>query len=447
MSKRVFIIGGNGAGLSAASQIKRLKPKWEAIVLEKGPFISYASCGIPYYISGLVPEFQNLLHISPESAIKDRNIDLRLHHQVTAVNPEGKLLEVRVGDKTITEPFDTLLIATGAAPTTAGIKIKPSKRVFVLRGLKDAADLMDFIKREKPRSCAVIGGGYIAVEMLEAFQMRGLNTHLLHRREDLANTFEKELSDLIKKEMVKEGIILNLSTEVQALEEQKGKVNVITNKGELDFDFVLIAVGVSPNTSFIENSGILTGLKGSISVNKTLLTNYPYIYAAGDCAETTNIITGKPAYTPLALKANKEGYFAGINICGGNMEFPGIMETAITKFFNLGISRTGLSLKEAEKTFPKAIKYTFSSPSKAEYFPGMGPLHSIIIVNKEDGRILGAQLAGPVEAVKRIDVYASIIHNGMTLDEAFNLDLSYSPPYSPVFDPVLLAARIGKKYI
>ncbi len=447
MTERVIIIGGNGAGLSAASQIKRLKPQWEAVVLEKGPYISYASCGIPYYISGQVPNIEQLFNLSPETAVKERNIDLRLNHQVTAVKPKDKILEVTVEDKIITESFDTLVIATGAVPTTAGIKFNPSQRIFVLRGLETAAELMEFIEREKPKSCAVIGGGYIAVEMLEAFEMRGLTTHLLHRREDLAKTFEKEISDLIKNEMVKEGIVLNLNTEVQALEEQKDKINVITNKGELYFDFVLIAVGVNPNTNMIKNSGIATGIKGSIAVNKHLQTNYSYIYAAGDCAETTNIITGKPAYVPLALKANKEGYFAGINICGGNMEFPGIMETAITKFFNLGISRTGLSLGEALKNFPHAVKYTFSSPSKAAYYPGAGLLHSVIIVNKEDGRILGAQLAGPVEAVKRIDVFVSIIHNGMTLDEAFNLDLSYSPPYSAVFDPVLLAARVGKKYI
>lgn len=448
MERKVCIIGGNGAGLSAASQIKKLKPHWEAVVLEKGPFISYASCGIPYYVAGLVSDIQSLLHMSPESARKDRNIDVRLNHQVTAIKPEEKLLEISAGEKQITELFDILVIATGAVPTTAGISIDSAKRIFTLRDLEEAENLMSFIKKEKPQKCAVIGGGYIAVEMLEAFKMRGLETHLLHRREDLAKTFEKEISDKIKDEMEKQGIILNLNSEVQALEEQKGKVNVLTNKGELTYDFVLIAVGVSPNTKFIENTDINTGIKGSISVNKYLQTNYPYIYAVGDCAQTTHIITGKPAYVPLALKANKEGYTAGINICEENsLEFPGTMETAITKFFDLGVARTGLSLEEARKNFPDAVKYNFSSPAKVDYFPGAGLLDSIIIVNKKDGRILGAQLAGPVDAVKRIDVYASVIHRRMTLDEVFELDLSYSPPYSPVFDPVLLAARVGKKVI
>lgn len=448
MNKKVCIIGGNGAGMSAASQIKKLKPHWEAVVLEKSPYISYASCGIPYYIAGVVPELQNLLHLSPESARKDRGIEVRMNHQVTAIKPEEKRLEIQAGEKIVTESFDTLVIATGAVPTTAGISFNSGQRIFVLRDLEEAGKILEFINREKPRSCGVIGGGYIAVEMLEAFKMRGLETHLLHRREDLAKTFEKEISDKIKEEMMKQGIVLQLNQEVQALEEQKDKVNVITSEGELQYDFVLIAVGVRPNTQLVENTGIATGIKGSIAVNKYLQTNYPNIYAVGDCAETTNVITGKPAYVPLALKANKEGYIAGINICEDNsMEFPGVMETAITKFFNLGIARTGLSLDEAQKVFPEAVKYTLSSPSKAEYFSGSELLHSVLIMNKEDGRILGAQLAGPVDAVKRIDVYASVITRGMTLDEVFHLDLSYSPPYSPVFDPVLLAARVGKKYL
>lgn len=448
MSKKVVVIGGNAAGMSAASQVKRLKPDWEAIVFEKSEYISYASCGMPYYIEGLVAELHHLMELTPDSVVKDRNIDLRLNYEVIEVNPEDKSVKLKTPDGLISQDFDYLVIATGTLPQTKGIDIpQQTDRIFTLRSLNDIKKINNLIEKEKPGKCAVIGGGYIAIEMSEAFKIRGIETHLIHRRNDLAKTFEKEISDKIKEKMLEEGIILNLQTAVQSLEEKNDLAVVHTDKGTLQYDFVLVATGVMPNTGFLKDTPIELGLKNAVKVNEFLQTNYDYIYAAGDCAETRNMITGKSAYVPLALKANKEGFIAGINICDGKEKFSGILGTAITKVFDLGIARTGLTFEEAEKNGFNPVKYGLASLSRAKYYPGAEKINSIIIADKNDGRILGAQLAGPLDSVKRIDVYATMIHNGMTVKEAFNLDLSYAPPFSPVYDPVLLAARVGRKHL
>jgi CoA-dependent NAD(P)H sulfur oxidoreductase len=449
MSKTVIIVGGNASGLSAASQVKRLQPGWRVIVYEKGQNISYASCGMPYFLEGIVSEFQDLLELSPETVINDRKIDLHLGYEVLSVNPEKKEVTVTNGKKAESLVFDYLLLATGALPSTKGIHINSplSRRVFTLKSLDDMLRISSLLEQQKPRRCGVIGGGYIAVEMLEAFVKRGLETHLVHRRDQLANTFEPEISAMILEKMKEEGIVLDLNRAVQEVVEAGDEVIVRTDQGDLSFDFILIATGVEPNTAFLQGSGIELGIKGSVAVNKQLQTNYPYIYGAGDCAQTTSIITGRPAYVPLAPKANKEGFIAGANMAGGNEEFPGIGETAITKFADLGIARTGLTHEAAVKSGFNAVKYTFSTSNRPRYYPGGEELYCVIVIDREDGRILGAQLAGPLDGMKRIDVFALLIQQKMTVGETFKLDLAYAPPFSPVYDPVILAARLGRKHV
>lgn len=445
MSK-VVIVGGNAGGMTAASQIKRQKPEWEAIVLEKGEYISFAGCGMPYYIAGAVPRFEDLLELSPEKAIQEREIDLRLNHEVISVDPVQKELHVKSNAGEMKESFDYLLLATGTLPITDGLNIIGSKKVFTIKNLYDMQKINSFIEKKKPQKCAVIGGGYIAVEMLEAFKERGIETHLVHRRKDLAKTFDPKISDLIKDKMQQEGIVLNLNSSVKKIEEVNSGVVVTTETDELLYDFVLVATGVKANTDFLKNSPIELGIKGAIKVNRYLQTNFDYIYAAGDCAEAKNLITGKPTYVPLAPKANKEGFISGLNICGNREQFPGIVGTAITKFFDLGVARAGLVLEEAQKNGFDPVRYEFTSGTKARYYPETENLHSVLIVNQGDGRILGAQLAGPLEAVKTIDTYAVLISCGKTVKDAFTMDLSYAPPFWPVLHPVVLAGRLGQKY-
>jgi len=331
---------------------------------------------------------------------------------------------------------------------TAGINYpKESDKIFTLKNLYDMDEIDRFIKENSPKKCAVIGGGYIGIEMIEAFKMRGLETHLIHRRKDLARVFEIETSDLIKEEMTNNGVILNLETAIKEIKEDGDKVVIVTDKGDFVYDFVFLGLGVVPANELAKDSGIELGVKGSIKVNEYLQTNYPYIYAAGDCVETTNILTKKPVYVPLALKANKEGMMAGMNIAGIKTAFPGILGTGITKCFNLGIANTGLTYELAKNHEYDAVKITLTSRDKARYYPNSQELYSLVIAEKETGLVLGAQLVGSRDAVKRIDVYATAIHNKMTLRDIFDLDLAYAPPFAPVYDPVLLAARVGRRFI
>lgn len=445
--QKVVIIGGNAAGLSAASQVKRQKPDWKVIVFEKGPYISYAACGIPYHVQGIVNSLEDLITVTPEEAINKRKLDLRLNHNVTTINPQEKSVAVNRPEGTLTENFDYLVIATGARPLAAGIEYRPSKRISAVHTLDDSINLRNLIESEKPGKCAVIGGGYIAVEMLEALKERGIETHLIHRRENLSRTFETEISDLAKAEMIRQGIVLNLNHSVLRIVEGDNSAEVYTEQGTLSYDLVIVATGVEPVSTLAQQCGIEIGVKNSIRVNARMQTNFPYIYAAGDCTETKDLVTGKAVYVPLALKANKEGVIAGVNICGGEETFPGILGTAITKLCNLGLARTGLTLAEAENNGFDALKFTVKSNSKAHYYPGAGSLTAVLVAEKQGGRLLGAQLAGPVDSVKRIDVYATAITAGMTLDQFFQLDLAYAPPFSPVYDPIVLAGRVGRKMV
>ena len=445
--KKVIVIGGNAGGLSAASQVKRQQPDWDVIVLEKGQYISYAACGIPYHVEGIVPGLESLMGVSPEDARKKRKLDLRLNSEVTEIDPEKKTVTFKSDQGKKTTDFDYLVIATGARPMQSGIKYSPSKRVYNAHTLEDSEAMRSFIEKEKPKSCAVVGGGYIAIEMLEAFLARGLDTHLFHRRDSLSRSFEKEISDLALAEMEKEGVKLQLNKTVKEVTASGSSVEIHCEEETAEFDLAVVAAGVEANSDLARAAGIETGIKNSIKVNRYMQTNYPYIYAAGDCTETTNIVSGKPVFIPLALKANKEGVAAGANISGGKEAFPGVLGTAITKFRDLGLARTGLTLAEAEENDFKAVRFSVTAGSKSGYYPGVGPLTAVLIAEQETGRLLGAQLAGPVDGVKRIDVYATAITVKMSLEEIFQLDLAYAPPFSPVYDPVVLTGRVGRKKV
>jgi CoA-dependent NAD(P)H sulfur oxidoreductase len=444
---KVVVIGGNAAGMSAASQVKRQKPDWEVIVFEKGSYISYGACGIPYYVEGLVPGIDDLVTVTPAEAVSKRKLDLRMHHEVVAINPQSKKITYRSKDNKGQESFDYLVIATGARPLKTEIDYSPSDLVYTVHTLDDSQALRSFIDRKKPGKCAVIGGGYIALEMLEALHSRGIETHMIHRRTTLSRSFEQEVSDLTISALTDQGIIMKLNHTVQEIKASGNMVEVTTDQGLLYYDLVVVGAGVEPNSVLARECGIETGVRGSIRVSEYLQTNIDGIYAAGDCTETKNIVSGQPVFVPLALKANKEGVVAGVNISGGQEKFPGVLGTAITKFGNLGLARTGLTLAEAQKSGFDAFKFKVEANSRAHYYPGQGPMIFVLIADKKDGRLLGAQIAGPADSVKRIDVYATAIMASMNLDQIFHLDLAYAPPFSPVYDPVVLTGRVGRKLV
>ena len=441
---KVVIIGGDAAGMSAASQIKRLKPDYNVIVFEKTQYVSYAACGMPYFIEGLIPDFESLIEITPEKFINDRKIDLRLNNEVTDVNVVEKFVIV---NNELKENFDYLVIATGASPITGHINTDSFENIFTLNNLNDTDKIYKFINDTKPEKCAVLGGGLIAIEMVEAFKQRGIDTFLIHRRDTLAKVFEPETSKEILNKMNQNGINLLMNNRIEEIIHKSDKIIIKTDKTELEVDFVLVCFGVKPNTEIFKKAGIKTGIKDGIIVNEKCQTNFEYIFSAGDCALAKNIVNNKLIFSPLALKANREGYVAGRNIAGFNEKITGVTQTAITKIFDLGVARTGLTYEEAINSNFDAVKFDFITRTKARYYPGSEKIKIVVVAEKGSGKLLGAQMIGPVYAVKRIDVFATALFNKMTLKDIFQLDLAYAPPFSPVWDPVLLSARLGEKYI
>lgn len=443
--KRIVVIGGDAAGMSAASQVKRQRPEWSVIVLEQGRYVSYAACGMPYYVGGLIDDFDQLVEITPEVFREKRGIDLRLSHRAIVIDPAAKTVTYQQdGGDEGQLVYDELLIATGARPLVpAGIAL--GERVTTINNLPQAKHLQQLVAGSKIGRVAVVGGGFIGLEMAEAFAAQGVETSLVHRREHLSRMFEEEISALIKEKLQYHGVKLYFGAPLENIVEQGDKVRVISAQEELEVDLVLLALGVEPNSELARDAGLELGVRSSIVVDDCLRTSREHIYAAGDCAQGMRIVDNSPIFSPLALKANREGMIAGLNMAGINTPNRGSLGTGITKFFDLGIARTGLSFAEAEKAGLEPVKNMITTRSRARYYPGSMPLQVLVIASRKDGRVLGAQLAGPVDAVKRIDTFAVIIQQGLNLDRVMELDLAYAPPFSPVWDPVLLAARIIKK--
>jgi NADPH-dependent 2,4-dienoyl-CoA reductase/sulfur reductase-like enzyme len=444
---KVVIIGGDAAGMSAASQIKRQKPEYEVIVFERGEYISYAACGIPYFVGGAVSRLEELVEVSPEEAREKRKVDLRLGHNVVAIDPVQRTVSVVSNSGSFDESFDCLIIATGARPQTLGIDARLYEYAFTMNDLYDADRIHRYIAEAKPKRVAVIGGGYIGLEAVESFSGRGIETMLIHRRKELHRSFEKEISDIILNKLAEKGVTLHLGSAFRGLEQRSNGIGIISDDSVIDADAVLLAIGVVPNSELAAEAGIILGANGAVRVNEFMETNIEGIYAAGDCA-TSNLVTFPiEVHAPLALKANKQGLIAGMNVAGARESFAGVMNASITKIFNLGVSRTGLSFAQAQELGLEPQKIMVQSRDRARYYPDSAQITSLVIVSKKDRRILGAQLAGKLDSVKRVDVYTTAIHNNMTIDQVFDLDLAYAPPFSPVYDPVLLAARVARKKI
>lgn len=449
--KKVVIIGGNAAGLSAASQIKRAQPHWQVTVYEKTSEVSYASCGIPYYIQEKVMDPEHLFALSPEKITWSRGIDLKLNTEVMSVKPKSNKVIIKdVNDTSQSEDhFDYLVIASGAHPDAKGVEIN-SQRVFSLHYVKDGKTIKDAMAQYNPKHVGVIGGGYIALEMVEAFKNLGIHTTLIHRRDQLNRMFEPEISAQALELVKQNEVNLQLNTEVQKISDSvdNNKVILETNVGEeMAFDMVIQAIGVSPTTGFLADSGIELGINNSVKVSRSMQTNFPHIYAAGDVAETLDLVSGKPAFLPLALKANKEGSIAGVNIAAeeNKESFPGVVKSAILKIFDRGIARTGLTIEEAEKNGYNAQKTIIESSTKPGYYPGSQKITFYVVFDNDSGKLLGCQIFGPVPDIKRIDTIAALLQAGQTVNDLYHLDATYAPPFSPVYDPLVLAGRVSRK--
>jgi NADPH-dependent 2,4-dienoyl-CoA reductase/sulfur reductase-like enzyme len=446
--ERLVVVGGDAAGMSAASQARRRRgpDDLSIVAFERGHFVSYSACGIPYWIGGTVDDRDRLIARDP-ATFRDRHaIDVRLRHEVVNIDLDRRQVVARdlAGDREVREPFDQLVYAVGASPVRPSWVDDEVAGVFGVQTLDDGTAVRGWLAGEPiPRRAVVIGGGYVGIEMAEAMVRRGLSVTLVERDPEPMSTVDPEMGALVRKAMCGMGIDVRTGVTVAGLEAVNGRVSaVVTDAGPVPADVVVLGLGVRPNVALAADAGLPLGPSGAVRVDLRMrVPGADGIWAAGDCVESVHLVTGRPVHVPLGTHANKQGRVAGINLGGGYATFPGIVGTAVTKVCELEVGRTGLREREADAAGFSYVTATIESTNRAGYFPGAQPMTVRLIAERRTGRLLGAQIVGRGEAAKRIDVLAVALTQGMTVDEITALDLGYAPPYAPVWDPVLVAAR------
>ena len=432
------IIGGDAAGMSAAMQIVR-NTKGNVTTLEKGEIYSYAQCGLPYVLSGVIPDTESLIARKVDTFKEKYGIDARINHEVKHIDVKKKVV---YGDE-FEVPYDKLLIATGANPALPPVDGADLPGIYTLKTIPDAKAIMSNISDET-KNIVVIGGGYIGLEVAENFVHLHKNVTMIQRGSQLATFFDEDLAETIHEEATKHGVTLKLNESVTGFTGENRVEKVITDQGEVDADLVIVAIGVKPNTSFLADSGMEMLENGAIKVNRYMETSIEDVYAAGDCATQYHRIKEEDDYIPLGTHANKQGRLAGLSMIGNRRSFEGIVGTSILKFFDLTLARTGLSARELKKQGLPFKSVTAILPHIAGYYPAHEKMTIRLSYHEETEQLLGAQIIGGAGVDKRIDVLATALYNKMSIGELENLDLAYAPPYNGVWDPLQQAARRRK---
>lgn len=444
MSK-VVVIGGDAAGMSAAAQASRGSAEIELVAFEKGSYTSFAACGLPYFVGGQVPRSSDLVARSPEKH-RENGIDVRTRHEVTSIDVEARTVEVHSldEDRTFTEPFDDLVIATGAVPIRPPFPNVDADGVHVLHTIPHAEAIDGMIRERSPRRAVVVGAGYIGIEAVEALVARGLEVTVVERLDQPLATLDPDMGGRVADAMRAMGVDLRLGTSVEGMEvgDDGGVRAVATDGGDVPADLVVMGLGVRPNVTLAAEAGIEIGRTGAIAADAMMRTSVPGIWTAGDCAESHHRVTNQPAWIALGTHANKQGRVVGLNLGGTHARFPGVIGTAVTKVGDTEIGMTGLNERAAATAGFDAVSAVVESETRAHYYPGGSKLAVKIVAERGSGRMLGAQIVGGVEAAKRIDALAVGVWNEMTVDEFSQLDLGYAPPFAPVWDASLIATRI-----
>ena len=442
---RVIIIGGVAGGATAAARIRRLDEKAEIIIFEKSGYISYANCGLPYYIGGVIEDKEELTLQTPESFWERFNIDVRVQNEALEINPENKTVTVKnlKTGEVYTESYDKLLISTGAKPTRPQMQGIDLDNVFTLRTVEDTYNIKNFVDECKPKSAVVVGGGFIGLEVAENLNEMGVDVTILQRPDHLLNTLDYDMATLVHSRFRKNGVKLKFGVSVQGFEKAEKGVDVLI-KGEepINADMVLLAIGVTPDSTLAKNAGLDLGIKDSIVVNDRMETSARNIYAVGDAVQVKHSITGDNAVISLAGPANKQGRIAADNICGGDSRYKGSMGSSVIKIFDMTVASTGLTEKLAKASEIDYDKIVLSTMSHAGYYPGGKVMTMKVVFEKSTQRIIGAQIVGFDGVDKRIDVLATAMNFGATASDLKDLDLAYAPPYSSAKDPVNMAGFV-----
>ncbi|MEG0249424.1 MAG: CoA-disulfide reductase [Peptostreptococcus sp.] len=444
--KKILIVGGVAGGATAAARLRRLDETAEIIMFERGEYISFANCGLPYYIGGVIENRESLLVQTVEGMSKRFNLDIRNFSEVVSINPDKKELLIKnlKTDENYTENYDELILSPGASPIKPPIPgLDETDNVFTLRNIPDTDRIKSFVDNQNPQEAVVIGGGFIGVEMAENLVERGIKVHLVEMLDQVMAPFDFEMAQMLHEHMIDNGIDLVLGDGVSSFKDN-GKTIVLNSGREISTDLTILSIGVRPENALAKSAGLELGDRGHIKVNENLETSKPHIYAVGDAIETQDLIYGKPATIALASPANRQARIVADRINGIDVKYKGVLGTSVAKVFDLVASSTGHSEKKLKSMGIENYEVVHIHPlSNAGYYPTAQPLHLKLIFEVPSGRILGAQAIGQNGVEKRIDVIATAIASKITVRELEDLELSYAPPFSSAKDPVDMAGYVA----
>ena len=439
---KVIIVGGVAGGATVAARIRRLDEQAQITVFERSRYISYANCGLPYYIGDVITDPEELTLQTPESFWERFRVDMRVRHEVIAIHPDRKTVSVKDLEtgREFEESYDKLILSPGAKPTQPRLPGLGLDQLFTLRTVEDTFRIKEYIDMHQPKSVILAGGGFIGLEVAENLRELGMDVTIVQRPRQLMNPFDAEMASFIHNEMRKHGVRLELGYTVEGFEEKDGGVDVLLkDRAPLHADMVILAIGVTPDTALAKEAGLELGIKGSIIVNDRMETSIPDIYAAGDAVQVKHYVTGEDALISLAGPANKQGRIIADNICGGDSRYRGSQGSSVVKVFDMTAAATGINETNARKAGLDVDKVILSPMSHAGYYPGGRLMTMKVVFEKETYRLLGAQIIGYEGVDKRIDVLATAIHAGLKATQLKDLDLAYAPPYSSAKDPVNMA--------
>ncbi|NLP00617.1 MAG: FAD-dependent oxidoreductase [Clostridiaceae bacterium] len=449
MKKKVLIVGGVAGGATAAARLRRLDEHAQIIMFERGDYISFANCGLPYYIGDVITDKEKLTLQSPDSFKNRLNVDVKIRSEVTKINRDKKTIEIKeASGRVYEESYDYLILSPGAEPIVPPVEDVKTEAVFTLRNIPDTYRIKDFITQNNPKSAVVVGAGYIGIEMAENLHALGLNVSIVELSDHVIQPLDFDMATEVHRHLQRKGVALYLNRGVTGLKYNNGTYEVKLSEGSpIHADMVILAVGVRPESRLAKDAGLKLGIRDCIVTDNHMRTSDPFIYAVGDAVEVTDVITGNKVFVPLASPANRQGRIAADNIAGRNSTYGGTLGTAILKAFDLTVATTGCNekaLKVAGIDYEKS--FTFSA-SNASYYPGATYMTIKLLFGKNSGKIFGAQIIGYKGVDKRIDVIATAIKAGMSVSDLTNLELSYAPPFGSAKDPVNMAGYVASNII
>ncbi len=438
----LIVIGGDGAGMGAASQARRINKDISIAVFEKGEHVSYAACGMPYFISDDIKDYKSLLAIDIDNFIDKRKIIIKTFSEVTEVDFTNKKISVKTANDISFYTYDRIVIATGAAAFIPPIPGIDNKNVFVLRTLRHGMVIKDYIEQTNPKSAILIGGGFISLELAETLTKKNIKITLLEKLDSIGTLWSSEIQKIIADELKKQGVTINTGVDIESITSEGKALAINTKTGKYTADFIIISTGAKPNTALLKNSELKMLPNGAIIIDEKCRTNLKDVFAAGDCCTVKNLITGKDDYMPMATTANKQGRVAGLQAADVTTEiFKGALGSQMMKVCDLEVAKTGFNKSDAEKHGIKTIDDFIEWKSKPGYYPGSETIYVKLTIREDNRKIIGGELAGKDGAALRINTIATAITAGMTIEDFAYLDTGYAPPFSPVWDPVVAAAQ------